>query len=100
MATIHLIKTIISDSDVHGGQPVVAGTRIRVIDVVASHVYRGHAASQLAVNFALDLGQVYAVLAYYYQHRPEVDELLKAEAATAESYLDALDDSGRLIRVE
>ena len=54
----------------------------------------------VTVNFALDLGQVYAALAYYYQHKSEVDVLMQAEADRAETYLDRLAQSGRLIRVE
>jgi uncharacterized protein (DUF433 family) len=100
MATIHSIETIISDAGVHGGQPIIAGTRIRVTDVVASHLHRGHNPDELAVNFNLDLGQVYAALAYYYQHKAEIDALMQSEADRAETYIDRLAQSGRLIRVE
>lgn len=77
MATIHPIDTIMSDPNNRGGQPLIAGTSIRVVDVVTSHIYRGLQAEELATNFALDMGQVYATLAYYYQHKPEIDARMR-----------------------
>lgn len=100
MVTVYPIETIISDTTIRDGQPIIAGTQIRVIDVVASHLYRGHTAEQLALNFNLRLGQIYAVLAYYYQHKADVDKLLQSEADKAQIYLDKLAEDGKLIRVQ
>lgn len=100
MTTIHSIATIVSDEETHGGQPIIAGTRIRVTDVVASHLYRGHSPDELAVNFSLNLGQVYAALAYYYQHKTEIDALIQTEADRANVYLEKLVKNDRLIRIE
>ncbi len=100
MATIHPIDTIMSDPGNHGGQPIIAGTSIRVVDVVASHIYRGLPPEELAVNFALDMGQVYATLACYYQHKAEVDARMHADAVEAQSLLAAFESQGKLIRVE
>jgi uncharacterized protein (DUF433 family) len=100
MVTVLSINTIVSDEHAHGGQPVIAGTGIRVTDLVSSHLYRGLTPDELAVNFGLSLGQVYAALAYYYQHRAEVDALIEAEAERAQAYLNKLDEHGRIIRFE
>lgn len=100
MITVHSIDTIVSDPAVRDGQPVVAGTAIRVTDLVASHIYRGLSAEDLAVNFALDLGQVYAALAYYYQHKAALDALMRREVEQSESLLAQLDSMGKLIRFE
>ncbi|MBL8119427.1 MAG: DUF433 domain-containing protein [Anaerolineae bacterium] len=100
MATIHPIDTIISDPQLRNGQPIIAGTSIRVIDVVASHLYRGLTAEELAVNFSLDLGQVYAVLAYYYQHKPELDERMRSDIERGRDMLNELEAKGKLIRIE
>lgn len=54
----------------------------------------------LAVNFMLNLGQVYAALAYYYDHKTAMDEMMREEAAEAEQLLSDLEASGKLIRVE
>lgn len=100
MATIHPIDTIMSDPNNRGGQPIIAGTSIRVVDVVASHIYRGLPPEELAVNFALDMGQVYAALAYYYQHKTDMDTKMRSDAAKAQSLLAAFEAQGKLIRVE
>jgi uncharacterized protein (DUF433 family) len=100
MVTILSIDTIVSDTAIRDGQPVVSGTRIRVSDIVASHLFRGHNPEELAVNFKLSLGQVYAALAYYYQHKEELDNLIQQESEKASTYLEQLEQNGRLIRVE
>jgi len=100
MAIIYPIDTILSDPGKRGGQPIIAGTNIRVSDLVASHLYRGQSPDELAVNFALSLGQVYAALAYYYDHKAAMDETMREEAAEAEQLLSELEASGKLIRIE
>ncbi len=100
MVTIHPIDTIVSDPGNRGGQPIIACTSVRVVDVIASHVYRGLQAEELATNFALDMGQVYAALAYYYQHKPEMDARIRQDTSTAERLLADLEAKGKLIRVE
>jgi uncharacterized protein (DUF433 family) len=100
MVTVHSIDTIISDPAVRDGHPIVAGTSIRVTDLAASHIYRGLTAEDLAVNFALDLGQVHAALAYYYQHKTALDALMRREVEQSERLLAQLDSMGKLIRFE
>jgi uncharacterized protein (DUF433 family) len=98
MDSVHPIDTIVSNPDLHGGQPVVSGSRVRVVDLIASHLYRDQTADELATNFNLDLAQVYAALAYYYQHKAEFDAVLRTEEHQAELYLKTLDGQGRLIQ--
>jgi uncharacterized protein (DUF433 family) len=100
MVTILSIDTIVSDSSIRDGQPIVATTQIRVSDIAASHLYRGQTPDELAVNYKLSLGQVYAALAYYYQHKDQIDELMQQEWDRANTYLETLEKNGRLIRVE
>lgn len=100
MVTVLSIDTIVSDTAIRDGQPIIAGTQVRVSDLVAGHLYRGHSPEALAVNYKLSLGQVYAALAYYYQHKGEIDDLLQQEARRADTYLNKLEQDGRLIRVE
>ena len=100
MAVVHPIETIISDPAIRGGQPIIAGTGVRVVDLVASYLYRGLTAEELAVNFALDLGQVHAALAYYYQHKTEIDRWMREDAKEAEKLLAEFESQGKLIRIE
>ncbi|MBZ0296265.1 MAG: DUF433 domain-containing protein [Anaerolineae bacterium] len=97
MITIHHIDTIISDPQIRGGQPVIADTHVRVSDLVASHIYRGLSPEELAVNFSLDMGQVYAALAYYYQHKSQLDDLMRQEARAAETLLAEFAINGKLL---
>lgn len=100
MVRVHSIDSVISDPAIRNGQPILAGTQIRIIDLVASHLYRGHSPDELAVNYNLDLGQVYAALAYYYQHKQEIDGLIREAGERAEQYRNELEQDGRVIRVE
>jgi len=100
VATIHPIDTIVSDPAIRGGQPIIGGTNVRLIDVIASYLYRGLSVEELAVNFALDLGQAHAALAYYYQHKAEIDAQMRQDADKASKLLADLDAQGKLIRVE
>lgn len=100
VATVLSINTIISDPDIRGGRPVIAGTTLRVSDLVASHRYRGHTPEELAVQFKLTLGEAHAALAYYYVHKAEIDQELRDNAAQAAHLLDDFDAAGKLIRSE
>jgi uncharacterized protein (DUF433 family) len=100
MVTVHPIDTIISDPTIRGGQAVIVKSRVRVIDLIASYLYRGLSADELATNFNLNLGQVHAALAYYYQNKTALDAQLRAEAEAAEQWLDELHQQGKLIRVK
>jgi len=98
--TIHPIETIVSDPQIREGQVHITGSRVRVLDVVASHLYRGLSPDELATNFSLNLGQIYAALAFYYQHKSEMDDQLRQEANQAEQYLEQLEQQGKLLRYE
>ena len=100
MVTILPIENIISDPNIRNGQAIVAGSGVRVTDLIASHLYRGHSADELATQFNLTLGQVYAALAYYYQNKAKLDEEMRTQAETAAQLLDKLGAQGKLTRIE
>jgi uncharacterized protein (DUF433 family) len=100
MVTVHPIETIVSDPNIRGGKPIIAGTGIRVIDIVTGYLYREQGPEELAKNYALNLGQVYAVLAYYYQHQDAVDAEIRADEEEAERLLNELEKKGKLTRFE
>lgn len=100
MATIHPINTIVSAPAVRNGRAVIEGTQIAVIDLIASYLYRELSPDELAVNYSLDMGQVYSALAYYHQHKAAIEAQIRDEAATADSLLEELDQQGKLIRFE
>jgi uncharacterized protein (DUF433 family) len=92
MVTILSIDTIISDPALRGGRPVIAGTTLRVSDVAAYHIFSGFTPEDIAVQFRLTMGQVYAALAYYYMHKAEIDAEIRANAEEAGMWRRRLSD--------
>lgn len=64
---------------VAGGKARIAGHRITVQDVVVWHERLGRSADEIASEYGLALGDVYAALAYYYDHREEIDRAIRAD---------------------
>jgi uncharacterized protein (DUF433 family) len=84
---------ITTDPEVCHGRPCISGTRVRVMDGVAAHE-QGASPVELQDYFAtrpLTLAEVYAALAYYNDHKDEVeadfaeDERLAAEGMAQET---------------
>jgi uncharacterized protein (DUF433 family) len=71
--TVLSIDTIVSDPKIRSGRPIIAGTTLMVQDVAAHHIYRKYTPEELAAHLQLSLAQVYAALAYYYDHKDEID---------------------------
>jgi len=70
METIQHIEV---DPNKCGGKPCVAGTRIRVWDIHVWHNLRGQSPEQIISDFPqLSLADVHAALAYYFDHREEI----------------------------
>jgi uncharacterized protein (DUF433 family) len=97
--TVLSIDTIVSNPDIRGGQPTVAGRSITVSDLVARYL-RGVSLEDLASNFDLTFGQVHAALAYYYMHKQEIDEELRRDLETANRVKTELEKQGKLGRLD
>ena len=81
-----LYHHIALDADVCAGLPTIAGTRVRVIDIVLLH-NRGRSPEEIVDAYEhLTLGQVHAALSYYYDHRAEVDAEFDRDIAWAEEF--------------
>lgn len=76
---------ITRQSSVRGGNPIVAGTRIGVHDVVGL-LQNGESVDSLVTQCfpQLTRAQVYQCLAYYEDHRGEIDVLIARQMAPAE----------------
>lgn len=68
---------------VAGGKPRIAGHRITVQNMVIWHERLGRTADEIAAEYNLTLAEVYAALAYYFDHRTEIDQSIKADEAFA-----------------
>jgi uncharacterized protein (DUF433 family) len=63
--------------DVRGGKPRIAGHRITVSDIAIWHERMGQSADEIANGYNLSLSEVYAALAYYFDHREEIDNSIR-----------------------
>lgn len=73
--------------DVCSGKPRIAGTRIRVQDIVAMHEWHGMSADEIAAGYPhISLADVYAALAYYHDHRDEIERHIKDDEQFAEEF--------------
>ena len=68
-----------------GGKPRVAGHRITVENIVIWHERMGKCADEIAAEYELTLADVYAALAYYYDHRAEIDHSMEEDQAFVEA---------------
>jgi len=77
----HISKT----PGVCGGRACIAGHRIRVVDIVVWHEMRGMAPDQIVDMFpGTTLADVHAALAYYGDHREEIEDEFRKEDQLAE----------------
>lgn len=54
--------------------PVISGTTMKVTELVLAQAAYGWSAEELRIQFShLTLGQIYSALAYYWDHREELD---------------------------
>ena len=71
---------------VRSGKPRIAGTRITVADVAIMYLKMGQSLEEIAGKYQLTLAAVYAAIAFYYDHREEIDRQLEAEDAFVEAF--------------
>jgi len=70
---------------VAGGKPRIAGRRITVQHIAIWHERLGMGADEIATEHDLQLSDVYAALAYYYDHREDIDASIREGEALAEA---------------
>lgn len=65
------------DRRIAGGQPVITGTRIRVMDVAVRYELMGMSADKIIDEYPhLKPEQIHDALSYYYEHKAEFDKKL------------------------
>jgi uncharacterized protein (DUF433 family) len=70
---------IVIDPEIAGGKPRITGHRITVQNIVVWHEHLGLSADEISAEYDLSLADVYAALAYYFDHRVEIDESIEAD---------------------
>lgn len=83
MATIESINLISIDPKVRGGRPCIAGTGLRVTDVVMAILFHQRTPGEIAADYDISLAQVHAALAYYYQNQIALDADIRQQIETA-----------------
>ena len=68
-----------------GGKRRIAGHRITVHNIVVWHERLGWSADEIAAEYDLSLADVYAALAYYFDHRETIDRELDESEAFVEA---------------
>jgi len=84
---VHIVRT----SGIVGGEPRIAGRRIRVRDVVAARDLGGLTPEEIAASVypELTLAEVYSALAYYEDHRDEIERATRRESPLIRRFLKA-----------
>ncbi len=86
METVLSINLITSNPQVRGGRPCIAGTSLRVTDVAMVMLFHTQDPGEIAAWYGITLAQVHAALAYYYEHKAEIDEDIRQQITVAREY--------------
>lgn len=77
---------ITSNKKVRGGEPVISGTGIQVLDIAIRYEVMGMIPEDIMVAFPhLTLAQVHDALSYYYEHKREIDRKWKDAVESVEA---------------
>lgn len=67
-----------------GGKPRIAGHRIRVQDIVVWYEHRNMSPDEIVYHYpSINLADVHAALAYYYDHLEEIRQQIRESEAFA-----------------
>jgi uncharacterized protein (DUF433 family) len=73
---------IVRRPNIMGGSPTIAGTRVRVADIISLQHVRGKSVTTIRRALPhLTTAQVKMALEYYQKHRTEIDDEIRVERA-------------------
>lgn len=84
MNVVQSIDLITKNTAVRNGKPCIVGTGLRVTDIVTAHLLHKRSPDEIAADYEISLAEVYAALAYYYQHKAELDEDIRQQILAAQ----------------
>jgi uncharacterized protein (DUF433 family) len=91
-------KHIVLDQD---QVPRIADTTMKVIELVLAHLAYGWSPDELHFQFPhLSLGQIHSALAYYWDHRPELDADIERRLESVDALRSSLGESSLIIRLK
>ncbi|MCZ7666942.1 MAG: DUF433 domain-containing protein [Chloroflexi bacterium] len=77
-------KHIVCTPGISGGKPRIDGHRITVQNVVIWHEQMGYSIEEIASLYNLTLAEVHSALAYYFDHKDEIDQSIAESEAFVE----------------
>lgn len=80
-----VVQHIVITPGTSGGKPRIAGRRITVQNIAIWHERMGLGADVIAAEYDLTLGEVYAALAYYFDHRSQIDADIRRDKSFVEA---------------
>ncbi len=81
--------------------PIIAGTTMKVIELVLAHLAYGWSPEELHFQFPpLTLGQIHSALAYYWDHQEELDKDIERRLESVEQIRRSLRESPLVARLK
>lgn len=72
----------------------ISGSKVKVIEVATDRLAHGSSPEEMHFQYPhLSLAQIYAALAYYYEHEAEFDGEIMRQAARARTWAEQAKDS-------
>lgn len=84
MDTLLSINLIATNPNIRNGRPHIVGTTLTVADIAIAKVYQMLDVDGIADHYNLPLQAVHAALAYYYEHKAEIDDSIRERRKLAE----------------
>ena len=72
--------------EIRFGKPCIKGTRIAVIDIANRYLKMEESLEDIAKDYNLSLASVYSAMAYYYDHREEIESRRAEGEAFAQEF--------------
>ncbi len=70
---------ITTKAEISKGSPIIAGTRVRVLDIIIEYEYLGYSPDEIVnAHPHLILPQIHDALSFYYEHREELDQEIRS----------------------
>jgi uncharacterized protein (DUF433 family) len=85
MTTKTAYKHIVQTPGIVGGKPRIDGHRITIQNIVIWHEHMGYSVEEIADLYKLSLSEIYAALAYYFDHQAEIDHSIEESLEFAET---------------
>lgn len=81
--------------------PIISGTTMKVMELIMAQIAYGWTPEEIHVNHRyLTMAQIYAALAYYWDHKPEMDAAISEDLQSVEKMRTNAGDSPFVTRLK